>query len=259
MILLALLPEWLTSEKYLTLATWGLVAATIVLGIATLLLFLDGRTKSKEQRERWAKEDRERRADHDELLSRWKREDERRDAEATPKAEWRLATTDDHYSFLLWCANLGSSSFLVTELVVSPLGGGELQSIALERRIVSVGQIGEIKFRADLLGDVFYDDADISLKLQGPSDLVVTPPQPYRLMLVEGRRMLLKHGYGSLVRCYCPKCGSLLANMKTEGFDSEQVRQELASIQAEFLASCPEHRTASTRLTTTANLAKDSV
>jgi hypothetical protein len=46
-----LLPEWLTGEKSLVLATWGLV-------VATLILYLDSRARGKEQVERWNREDR---------------------------------------------------------------------------------------------------------------------------------------------------------------------------------------------------------
>ena len=254
MIALVLLPEWLASEKGVTLATWGLVLVTLALAVITFLLVLDSRENRREQRERWAREDRERRAEHDELLRRWKIEDNRRDAEVAPKAEWRLANTDDRYSFLLWCANLGSSSFMITELNVVPLGGTEQQTISIEKRIVASGQIEEIKFRADSMGDIFHDDADISLTLRGPSCSINTPVQPYRLILVEGRRMLLKQGFGSLIRCVCPKCGGLLANMRTDELDAEQVRQALATIQQEFVSSCPDHKSHSARLTTTGNL-----
>jgi hypothetical protein len=37
---LVALPDWLTQEGYLTLATWGLVAATILLFLITLFLYL---------------------------------------------------------------------------------------------------------------------------------------------------------------------------------------------------------------------------
>jgi hypothetical protein len=259
MVLAAYFPEWLTGERYVTFATWGLVAATLILALITLLLVLDSRANRREQRDRWAREDRELRAERDELRQRWEYEDSRRDAEAIPKAEWRLTETDDHYSFLLWCANLGSTSFMITELNVVPLGGSELQTFPIEKRIVASGQIEEIKFRADSMGDIFHDDVDISLKLRGPSCSIDTPAQPYRLIFVEGRRMLLKQGFGLLIRCVCPKCGSLLANMKTDDLDPEQVRQALAVVQEEFVASCPDHKSHSARLTTTGNLVKLSV
>jgi hypothetical protein len=69
------LPEWLTDETYLTFATWGLVAATLGLVVATFLLYLDGRSKSEEQRRRWEKEDKDHERERSELSERWKRED----------------------------------------------------------------------------------------------------------------------------------------------------------------------------------------
>jgi hypothetical protein len=60
--------DWLQSDRSVAAATWGLVVATLLLVLATLFLYLDGRTKSKEQG------------------ARWKREDEFRAAESKPKA-----------------------------------------------------------------------------------------------------------------------------------------------------------------------------
>jgi len=50
-------PDWFTNEKSLTVATWGLV-------LATLILFFDSFYKGKEQRERWEREDRLRWSSH---------------------------------------------------------------------------------------------------------------------------------------------------------------------------------------------------
>ncbi len=49
-------PDRFTNEKSLTVATWGLV-------LATLILFSDSFYKSKERRERWEREDRLREED----------------------------------------------------------------------------------------------------------------------------------------------------------------------------------------------------
>jgi hypothetical protein len=118
MAVLAFLPEWLTNEKYLTLATWGLVAATIVLGLATLLLYLDGRAKSQEQRERWAKEDREGQQGHAELLEKWRRDDQVQTEQTKPHYMWGFNHAPGSGKVKIWVANLGSTSFLLTSIWV---------------------------------------------------------------------------------------------------------------------------------------------
>lgn len=57
MTALLAIPRWLTNEGDVTLATWGLVAATLVLAIVTLLLVIDSSKLGREQRKRWQRED----------------------------------------------------------------------------------------------------------------------------------------------------------------------------------------------------------
>ncbi len=57
MLLWLPLPDWLTDEKFITLATWGLVLVTFLLFCATVILYVDSRQKGEEQRERWKRED----------------------------------------------------------------------------------------------------------------------------------------------------------------------------------------------------------
>jgi hypothetical protein len=82
------LPNWLTQEGYLTLATWGLVAATILLFLITLFLYFDSRAKGREQRERWEREDESRAK---EQAARWAREDRLREEDAKAKVAVELA------------------------------------------------------------------------------------------------------------------------------------------------------------------------
>ena len=118
MSIIIVLPERLASEKYLTLATWGLVAATFILGVATLLLFLDGRTKSKEQRQRWVKEDADRQREHAELLEKWHRDDQSRIESEKPHYRWGFNHDLDRRKIGVWIANLGTTSLLLTTVWV---------------------------------------------------------------------------------------------------------------------------------------------
>jgi hypothetical protein len=103
------------SEKYLTLATWGLVAATSFLVLATLLLYLDGRTKAQEQRKRWEKEDKDHEREQRDLRERWKREDELRNQQQEIKYRFGLEFNEDN-EIACWIANLGLTSFFVGKL-----------------------------------------------------------------------------------------------------------------------------------------------
>jgi hypothetical protein len=76
------LPDWLTNEKSLTLATWGLVGVTFLLVVATVILYFDSRSNGNEQRERWKREDDSRAS---EQKARWEREDRLREEDAKPK------------------------------------------------------------------------------------------------------------------------------------------------------------------------------
>lgn len=57
MIELLTLPGWLTNEGDVTLATWGLVAATLFLAAGTLLLVIDSSKRGREQRDKWQRDD----------------------------------------------------------------------------------------------------------------------------------------------------------------------------------------------------------
>jgi hypothetical protein len=110
----ATLPDWLSSEKYLSLATWGLVFATSLLVLATLLLYLDGRSKAREQRKRWEKEDKDHDRELSELRSRWTREDEIRESQQALNYRFGIVARDA--KVIVWVANLGSTSFLVNRV-----------------------------------------------------------------------------------------------------------------------------------------------
>jgi hypothetical protein len=110
------LPGWLTNEKFLTLATWGLVLVTFLLFLATVVLYLDSRAKGKEQKERWEREDASRAK---EQQSRWEREDRLREEDAKPKLAVELAQRDNAPEVVFRCYNLGSTIFFIDQMVVT--------------------------------------------------------------------------------------------------------------------------------------------
>ncbi len=116
MLLSLALPDWLTNEKFITLATWGLVAATLLLVVATVVLYFDSRAKGKEQRERWEREDAFRAR---EQASRWEREDRLREEDAKPKVAVELAQRDDAPEIVFRCYNLGSTIFFIDQMIVT--------------------------------------------------------------------------------------------------------------------------------------------
>jgi hypothetical protein len=99
-LVLFIMPDWLTSEKYLTLATWGLVSVTLLLVVATGFLYLDGLSKSKEQR------------------VHWKGETRLRIEETKPKSFVEIARKQSAPGVFFQCFNLGNSTFIVDELIV---------------------------------------------------------------------------------------------------------------------------------------------
>jgi hypothetical protein len=103
------IPDWLTNERSLTVATWGLV-------VATLILFLDSVFKGKEQRARWEREDASRAS---EQTSRWEREDRLREEEAKPKVAVEIAKREGAPEIVFQCFNLGSTIFFVDKLVIT--------------------------------------------------------------------------------------------------------------------------------------------
>lgn len=116
MFLWLALPNWLTDEKYITLATWGLVTATLMLVVLTGILYWDSRAKGREQRERWQREDASRSREQEE---RWKREDRVREDDAKPKTAVELAKRDDAPAIVLRCYNLGNTTFFIDRIVIT--------------------------------------------------------------------------------------------------------------------------------------------
>jgi hypothetical protein len=115
-----ILPSWLVDEHGITLATWGLV-------VATLVLWLDSWKKGKEQRDRWTNEDKQRQEDRDELRARWKREDLAHKAEIAPKYSFDIEL--DELGPYFWIANMGTTAFLVKTVFLNRTKFGTGQKV----------------------------------------------------------------------------------------------------------------------------------
>lgn len=116
MLLCLALPGWLTNEKDITLATWGLVAATFLLFLVTVALLIDSRAKSKDQAKRWEREDASR---VKEQQARWDREDQLRADDAKPKVVVELAKREANPEIFFSCFNLGSTLFFIDQMIIT--------------------------------------------------------------------------------------------------------------------------------------------
>lgn len=161
---------WLTDEKSLAAATWGLV-------LATLLLYLDSRQRGRTQDREW-EEERSIRAN--EQAERWAREDRLREQNARPNAVVELVT-DGAASLKLFvaCFNLGSNTFFVDKMVVTV--DKSCYEYPLTPQIVVPGTYVTVGIEpGDLLGyfgeETRYKDANAVLVLKGAAATVTTEP-----------------------------------------------------------------------------------
>ncbi len=164
MCLLDAIPKWLTDEKYLTSATWGLVIVTAALVIVTFILFLDSRSKGKEQRERW------------------RREDESLEQDRKPKSYVELVATGTPAKVYLCCFNLGSSSFVIDEVLVRSGFSSHRFQLA-GPLVVSPGKFCYVPYELQNLSRWIIDgrgfDAALTFLLHGSSGDVITTPVPF--------------------------------------------------------------------------------
>jgi len=116
MFLSLVLPDWLTNKKSLAPATWGLVAVTLLLVIATVFLVIDSFLKGKEQRKRWEREDESRAK---EQQARWEREDRLREEDAKPKVAVDIGKRGNAPEIVFKCFNLGNTIFFIDQMVIT--------------------------------------------------------------------------------------------------------------------------------------------
>jgi len=109
MFLSLALTDWLTNEKSLPIATWGLV-------VVTFLLVFDSFSKSKEQRRRWKLEDESRAK---EQQARWEREDRIREEDAKPKVAVEIGKRENAPEIVFRCFNLGNTIFFIDQIIIT--------------------------------------------------------------------------------------------------------------------------------------------
>jgi len=148
---------WLTSDRSLAPATWGLVAATA-------LLVIDGWRKSGEQ------------------TRRWEHEEKRRKEEAKPKAIVEVTSDSDAQTNMGFaCFNLGSTTFYIDKLIVTTsLGSTHISD--LEPRILTPGTDVNIYYNpCEVLGsrprEAEFVEANAVFVLRGATELETTEPQ----------------------------------------------------------------------------------
>jgi hypothetical protein len=248
MILLSLLREWLFSEKGVTLATCLLV-------LATLILAFDSWRGRREQRKRWAKEDVDRRREHDELQERWRREDAIRESENTPKPEFGLRKSDSDHELILWCANLGTVSFLLTEIrikgVLRTTGQDTLDVLRISPVIVARGAIDEVNLSkiSRVARGFFEQQWSVSLLLTGPHGELVTEGKLYNIHVTNNQVVRVDPGLHGPMRLLCPKCNGAPVEFKLDGLASEEeFHREFAHVSDDLNESCPDHKSSSTRV-----------
>ena len=116
MLLLLALPDWMTNEKSLAPATWGLVGATLLLVLATVILYFDSLLKGREQRRRWKREDDSR---ANEQKARWDREDQLREEDAKPKVAVEIGKRENAPEIVFRCFNLGNTIFFIDQMIIT--------------------------------------------------------------------------------------------------------------------------------------------
>lgn len=116
MLLFLALPNWMTNEKSLAPATWGLVGATLLLVLATVILYFDSLLKGREQRRRWKREDDSR---ANEQKARWDREDQLREEDAKPKVAVEIGNRENAPEIVFRCFNLGNTIFFIDQMIIT--------------------------------------------------------------------------------------------------------------------------------------------
>jgi hypothetical protein len=169
------LPDWLTNEKSLTLATWGLVAVTFLLVIATVILYLDSRSKGKEQRERWQREDD---ASASEQRVRWEREDRLREQDAKAKVAVEIGKRKDAPQMVFRCFNLGNTIFFVDQMIITATkpGRSTLTSDLVGPPVLMPGTFISTTYDCDGLITDRLQEANAVFILRGPHGMEHTEP-----------------------------------------------------------------------------------
>lgn len=155
--------KWISSDKSLAPATWGLVLVTFLLVVATAFLYFDGLRKSKQQERRW------------------EAEDNRREEEVKPSAVVEIAVREDApLDMCFACFNLGINTFFVDRMIVTTSDGTFVES-DLSPMVLTPGSWIVIDFDPLKLLGMFgepnrFKEASCVMHLKGAKGIVVTEP-----------------------------------------------------------------------------------
>jgi len=154
---------WLFNEGSLTSATWALVLATVGLLIATALLVRDGYRKSREQQDRW------------------KREDLLRAEAAKPKATVELAKRKNDPRVIVLCYNLGEHPFVIDKVTVAVENRRHISDL-FGPHVVLPGTYVPVPLDCtDLFsGKQGGQYASVTFRLKGATDSVDTEPKWFK-------------------------------------------------------------------------------
>lgn len=171
----------------LTLATWGLVAVT-------LLLVIDSWRKGKEQRKRWDREDQQHKQDREEERARWVAEDKKQQELQSLRYRFGVMPAKEG-GVAVWLANMGQTAILWRSLWIergdpTALEQFDLRPIWLEQmKIVTAGGLTEFKIPNDLYlsrPDLnssnkaqFSMEVRCWLSLEGLENQIVTPKKRF--------------------------------------------------------------------------------
>jgi hypothetical protein len=157
--------DFVANEKSLTVATWGLV-------VATLFLFFDSLVKGKAQRKRWEWEDAYR---ANEQNSRWEREDRLREEDAKPKATVEIAKRGNAPEIVFRCFNLGGTIFFIHQVVITANRSVYTSDLVGPPVLLPGTFISTTYDPSELVADTFQE-ANAVFVLRGSRGLVRTEP-----------------------------------------------------------------------------------
>jgi len=152
------IPQWLTSEASLTVATWGLV-------VATFILYLDSRARGKQQEDRW------------------KREDQLRTEDAKPVGIVELGKQQGSPLVIALCYNLGKHPFVIDKITVSIVNGVRRTNDLVGPHVVLPGTFVPVPIDCSdlLLGLTGSNDASVVFQFKGATGFVSTAPAMFNL------------------------------------------------------------------------------
>jgi hypothetical protein len=154
---------------------------------------------------------------------------------------------DEGGNLFVWAANLGTSSFLVSEIDVRTQERSATQSC----QVNAVVPAGKVKNRIPFDDRIFHalrSDAfvhfDVSLKCRGLAENHQTRWKGFTIERRPHRQ--LEEGFTGLWGVACPKCDRFdFMGMKTEGLpDLDAAWRRQAELEGDLETSCPIHRSA---------------